>query len=204
MRTVQPDAVRGRRCWCLLFLLLLSSCSTAYHFRYRYTLIAPPGGAEGVEDERVRIQLSPAPESGVMQLTVMNKNDYSITVVWEQTHYIDPLGRRQPATETGMQWFFRPREWFVDETRIAPGDTLRTRVQPGEHQTYNPFTVSRSASGGIALSSAPRPLLPTSGNTRTVGQAYEGREFQFVLALRLGTDVTRYPFTFRVTDVEVQ
>ena len=188
----------------LLMLLSLSACSATYHFRYHYTLIAPPGGTEGIEDDQVRIQLSPAPESGIMQLAVVNKGAQAIAIVWGQTHYVDPFGRRRPATETGIQWFFRPREWVTDDTSIDPGQTFHARVQAGVHQTYNPFTVSRSASGDVTTSPAATPLLPTGGNARAVGQAYQGREFRFVLALRLGSDVTLYPFTFRITDVEVQ
>jgi hypothetical protein len=139
-----------------------------------------------------------------MRLAVVNKGAQAIAIVWEQTEYEDPFGRRRPATETGMQWFFRTREWFAEDTPISPGQTFEARLQAGAHQTYNPFTVSRSASGDVAVSTSPTPLLPTGGNTRTVGQAYQGREFRFILALRHGTDVTLYPFTFRITDVEVQ
>jgi hypothetical protein len=185
-------------------LLSLSACSPTYHFRYQYTLITPPGGADGVENDQVRIQLSPAPDSGIMQLAVVNKSPQPMAIVWDQTHYIDPFGRRRAASETGMQWFFRLREWFADDTSIDPGDTFRTRVQAGEHQAYNPFMLSRSVGGDVTVSTAAAPLLPTGSKARAVGQAYQGREFHFILALRLGTDVMLYPFTFRITDVAVQ
>lgn len=205
MVTRRPaTGARRFRLWGLLILLGLSACSSTYHFRYQYALVAPAGGTEGVEDDQVRIQVDPAPESGIVQLAMVNKSTQPVAIVWNQTHYVDPFGRRRPATETGMQWFFRTREWFADDTRIDPGQTFRTRIQPGEHQTYNPFSLSRSASGDVTVSTAANPLLPTGGNARAVGQAYQGREFQFILALRLGTDVTLYPFTFRITDVEVQ
>jgi hypothetical protein len=204
MPTRRLDALIRSRLWGLLILLSLSACSSTYHFRYQYALVAPSGGAEGIEDNQVRIQLYPAPENGLIQLVVANKSTQPIAIVWGQSHYIDPFGRRRPAMETGMQWFFRPREWFADDTQIDAGQTFRTRVQPGEHQTYNPFTVSRSASGEVTASTTATPLLPTGGNTRAVGQAYQGREFRFILALRLGSDVNLYPFTFRITDVAVQ
>jgi hypothetical protein len=204
MPTIRPYAVLRSCLWGCLILLSLSACSSTYHFRYRYALIAPSGSADGVDNEQVRIQLSPAPDTGIMQLAILNKSTQAIAIVWDQTHYVDPLGRRRPATETGMQWFFRPREWFADDTRIDPGQTFNARVQAGEHQLYNPFTLSRSASGDVAASTAAAPLLPTGATARTVGQAYQGREFRFVLALRQGTDVTLYPFTFRITSVEVQ
>jgi hypothetical protein len=102
-----------------------------------------------------------------------------------------------------MQWF-RPSQWWHENTHIAPGASLRLQVHPGERQYYNPFSVSRTASGQVAVSGAPQPLLPTTGKTRAVGEGYQGREFRFILALRLGTEVTPYPFTFRITEVEVQ
>jgi hypothetical protein len=204
MPTLRLDTVMRAFLCGLLMLLSLNACSSTYHFRYRYTLIAPSGSTTGVEDDRVRIQLSPAPENGVIQLTVVNKSAQAMAIVWSQTHYVDPLGRRRPATETGLHWLFRPREWFADDTPVHPGQTFQARVQAGEHQTYNPLTVSWSASGEVTASSAAAPLLPTGGNTRAEGQAYQGREFSFVLALRLGTDTMLYPFTFRITDVESQ
>jgi hypothetical protein len=204
MPTLRLDAVLRSALWGLLILLSLSACSPTYHFRYQYALIAPPGGTEGVENDQVRIQLSPTSESGIMQLAVVNKSPQAMAIVWDQTHYIDPFGRRRAASETGLQWFFRLREWFAEDTPIDPGDTFHTRVQAGERQEYNPFTLSRSASGDVTVSTATTPLLPTGGKARAVGQAYQGREFHFILALRLGTDVTLYPFTFRITDVAVQ
>ena len=80
--------------------------------------------------------------------------------------------------------------------------------QPTERATdrvsFNPFTVARSTAGEVTVSTAPQPLVPTSGNTPTLGQAYKGREFRFVLALLLDTGITPHTFTFRITDVEVQ
>ena len=71
-------------------------------------------------------------------------------------------------------------------------------------QTYNPVTVSRQASGEVTFSTSPRSLLPETGNTPAVGTTYQGQEFRFILALRIGSDITRYPFTFRITEVDVQ
>ena len=72
-----------------------------------------------------------------------------------------------------------------------------------ERASANPFIVSRSAEGNVAVSTAPQPLLPTGGKTPTIGQAYQGREFRFILALQLDAGVTPYTFTFRITNVEV-
>lgn len=196
--------LRSSRFCYLLVLLSLSGCSAAYHFQYHYTMVSPPGGTEGLENDQVRIYLMPEPTTGIIQLDVTNKSPRPITIDWQQTHYIDPLGRRIQATETGIQWFLRPREWVADNTRISPGKTLRIRVHPGGHQTYNPIGVSHTPEEGVTLSSSPRPLLPPSGSTPTIGKRYEGREFRFVLALHIATEVIQYPFAFRVTGVDVQ
>ena len=73
-----------------------------------------------------------------------------------------------------------------------------------ERASANPFIVSRSTGGEVAVSTTPQPLLPTGGNTPTLGQAYKGREFRFILALQFDAGVTPYTFTFRITNVEVQ
>jgi hypothetical protein len=155
---------------------------------------------EGIEDDQVHIQLSPDSAGGIMEITITNKSAQPLAIVWEQTHYIDPHGRRRQVTETGVRWFFR----FTDDTHIAPGAVLRTRVQSGSPQMYNPLTVSRTASGEVTLSSAPATLFPTTGDRAAVGKNYQGHEFRFVLALRHDTEVVQYPFTFRITNVEVQ
>jgi len=70
--------------------------------------------------------------------------------------------------------------------------------------SVNPLTVSRSTAGEVTVSTTPQPLLPPSGNTPSLGQAYKGREFRFILALLFDTGITSYSFTFRITDVTVQ
>ncbi|HET9866536.1 MAG TPA: hypothetical protein VFQ06_04540, partial [Nitrospira sp.] len=88
--------------------------------------------------------------------------------------------------------------------QIAPGREFRARIHAGSRQTYNPFTVSRQAGGAVHVSTSPRSLLPPSGDSSAVGEAYQGREFHFILAFRMGTEIVRYPFTFRITSVDVK
>jgi len=193
------------RLWlCVLLLMSLSACGRGYRFQYEYSLIEPHRGQEGVEDEHVRIILAPVAHQGLLSLVVVNKSSQPIMIVWEQTYYIDPRGHRQAASETGLGWFYRPQEWFTTGTPIAPGHEFRAQVQPGEHQTYNPLTVSQQASGAVSFSTSPGTLFPTTGHSPTVGKKYEGQEFRFVLGLRLGSEISSYPFTFRITNVNVQ
>jgi hypothetical protein len=180
------------------------ACSSTYQFQYQYTMIEPPGGSEGIEDDRVRIRLAPVPKRGTLNLVLNNKSTQAIAIDWEQTHFIDPFGRRQQANEVGSNWFLQPENWFSDRVAIAPGEAYRSQVQAGPHQSYNPFSITRQASGAVNVSSSHRSLFPTSGDTSDVGETYQGRTFQFILVLRAGGEDIRYPFTFRITDVEVQ
>ncbi len=189
---------------CLAVLLSMIACSSTYRFQYRYTMIEPPGGSEGVEDSRVRIRLAPVPNRGTINLALSNKGTRGVAIDWEQTHFIDPFGRRQQATEVGTNWFLRPANWFSDRVGVAPGETYRIQVQAGRHQSYNPFSITRQASGAVNISSQPRSLLPLSGENSDVGKTYQGRTFQFILALRVGEEDIRYPFKFRITDVSVR
>lgn len=188
----------------LAVLLSVIACSSPYRFQYRYTMIEPPGGSEGIEDDRVRIRLRPIPEQGTLDLALSNKSTQSIAIVWNKTRFVDPFGRRQQASEAGTSWFFRPMTWFSDRVAVAPGEQFRTRVQAGRHQSYNPFSITRQASGSVHVSSSPRSLLPTSGNTSAIGETYQGRTFQFMLVLRMGDEDIEYPFKFRITDVDVK
>ncbi len=197
---------RVQRWWlvCLAVLLSMVACSSTYRFQYRYTMIEPPGGSEGIEDDRVRIRLAPVPNRGTINLALINKGTQGIAIDWEQTHFIDPFGRRQQATEVGTNWFLRPANWFSDRVAIAPGETYRIQIQAGRHQSYNPFSITRQASGGVNVSSQPRSLLPLSGENSNVGKAYQGRTFQLILALRADEQDLRYPFKFWITQVDVQ
>ena len=199
--------IKRRPGWLLLgwaVLLSLTACSSAYRFQYRYTMVEPPGGSEGVEDERVRIRLAPASKRGLLNLALHNKGTQTLALDWGQTYFIDPHGRRQQATEVGVNWFLKPTNWVSDRVAVAPGQVYRMQVQAGPHQSYNPFSINRQASGAVDLSSAPRSLFPKAGASSEVGEVYRGRTFQFILGLRIGGEDIRYPFTFRITDVEAR
>ena len=189
---------------CLAVLLSMTACSSTYRFQYRYTMVELPGGSEGIEDERVRIRLSPVPDRGTLNLALSNKGTQGVAIDWQETHFIDTLGRRQQATEVGANWFLRPANWFSDRVAVAPGEAYRIQVQAGRHQSYNPFSISRQASGAVNVSSSPRSLMPLSGDNADVAKTYQGRTFQFILALRVGEEDIRYPFKFRITDVDVR
>jgi hypothetical protein len=88
------------------------------------------------------------------------------------------------------------------DPRVPAEEEFDSTARLQGHPAYNPVTVSRYSGGEVVLSSAPQPFLPTTGNTPTLGEAYKGREFQFILALRQETEVFMYPFTFRITTVE--
>jgi len=185
-------------------LLDLAGCSSAYRFQYYYVMTDPPGGSEGMQDENVRILIDPVPNKGLLDLVVMNKRTEPISIVWEQTYFVDPFGKRQQADEAGAGWFFRPQSWSFAGDQIAPGREFRARIHAGSRQTYNPLTVSRQVGGAVHVSTSPRSLLPLSGDSSAVGEAYQGREFHFIFALRMGAEIVRYPFTFRITSVDVQ
>ena len=224
--------------WCVDLYMTLSGCSGAYHFRYQYTMVTPDSGSGSIENDRVRIHVTPTPEVGVLQLAVMNKSTQPITIVWTQTQYVDPLGHVRPAINAGPIGLFGVSAWPAGGTIVVPGDTFQATIRPGGFRTarapslspyagqpdlrlppdpefqptgrptdrvsVNPLTVSRSTAGEVTVSTTPQPLLPTSGNTPSLGQAYKGREFRFILALLFDTGITSYSFTFRITDVTVQ
>ncbi len=90
------------------------------------------------------------------------------------------------------------------DLRLPPDPAYQPSGRPVERVSLNPLTVSRSTGGEVATSTAPQPLLPMSGNTLTLGQAYKGREFRFILTLLTESGLTPYTLTFRITDVDVQ
>jgi len=228
---------RWRWLWCVLVGVSLSACSATYHFRYQSTLLSTDSSRNGLDNERLRILVNPTDEVGVLQLHVMNKSAQPVTIVWNRTQYVDPLGHVRPAIDAGPIGLFGVPAWPSGGTIVVPGDTFQATVRPGGFRTarapslspyagqpdlrlppdpefqptgrptdrvsVNPLTVSRSTAGEVAVSTTPQPLLPTSGNTPGLGQAYKGREYRFILALLSDTRLTSYSFTFRITDVIV-
>ena len=70
--------IRGWQLVCLAILLSMSACSSTYRFQYRYTMIEPAGGSEGIEDDRVRIRLAPVPDRGTLNLALNNKGTHGV------------------------------------------------------------------------------------------------------------------------------
>jgi hypothetical protein len=121
-----------RLLWSILFLLALSGCQAAHRFEYDYALIAPISGTEGViEDDQARVRVVPTDEVGVVHLAVANKSPLPIVIVWSQSYYIDPLGYRRHALQTGGQQIIRSPGWFAEDMRIAAGGEVRITVRPG-------------------------------------------------------------------------
>src|SRR2546423_459316 len=106
MALSRSGSARMRWLWCGLVCVSLSACSAAYHFRYQYTLIAAAGSRGGIDNERLRILVTPTDEVGVLQLNIMNKSTQPITVVWTRTQYVDPLGHVRPAIDAGPTGLF--------------------------------------------------------------------------------------------------
>lgn len=132
LRCVQA---RAAWLWGLLVLVTLSGCSTPYQFRYHYDLVAPANSSDGIEDERVRVRVTPTAEAGVLQLTVFNKSSQPLTIAWDQTRYVDPFGAPRPTIEVESSGVFGPRPWPVDGTRVMPGETFQTSLRPAGLRT---------------------------------------------------------------------
>ena len=121
---------RALRLWCVVALVTLSGCTAPYQFRYHYTLVAPAGGSDSIEDERVRVRVTPTVETGVLELTVINKSLQPLTIVWDQTRYVDPFGHQRPTIEAEAGGFWWPRPWPVGGPQVALGEALQTTIRP--------------------------------------------------------------------------
>jgi hypothetical protein len=109
----------------------------------------------------------------------------------------------RPGGPTSQRLVYPSHSIGSVDPRVPAEEEFDTTARLQGHPAYNPFTVSRYAGGDIVVSSSPLPFLPTSGDTPTLGEAYKGREFRFVLALRQDRNVVLYPFTFRITAVAI-
>ena len=216
---------RGAWVWCVALAALLSSCSVAHRYHYDYTLKAPDKGVAGViENDQVRVQVTPTEALGVVQLAVTNKSLELVAVAWQESYFVNPHGHRHQAVNTD-QGIIRAPEASMREGAIAPGATWRGTVQPGGVPTtrplpteidqgslspvdrqlvLNPLTVTLYEGGEVALGSPASSFLPNAGNAPAVAEAYKGQEFHLVLGLQTGDDVTPYRFTFVITDVQVR
>ena len=206
---------------------LVVACSAPHEYSYDYALKASREPAAGVvENERLRVQVMPTAALGVVQVAVTNKSLEPVAVAWQETYFVNPHGHRHQAVDRD-QAVIRSPDASMREGGIAPGATWRGTVQPGgaptatprqaESSRYqgdlspvdrqlvlNPLTVTVYEGGEVALGSAVSSFLPNAGNAPELAEAYRDREFQLVLGLRAGDDVTPYRFDFVITDVQVR
>lgn len=110
----------------------------------------------------------------------------------------------RPGGTTGPRLARPSRSASNADPRVPAEEEFDTAARMHGQTAYNPFTVSRYAGGEVVISAAPLPFLPTSGDTATLGEAYKGREFRFILALRQDSRIITYPFIFRITAVEAK
>ena len=206
---------------------LVAACSAPHEYSYDYALQASGGPAEGVvENDRLRVQVVPTAALGAVHVAVTNKSLEPVAVAWRETYFVNPHGHRHQAVDRD-QAVIRAPDASMREGGIAPGATWRSTVQPGgapassprqteswRHQgdlspvdrqlVLNPLTVTVYEGGEVALGSAVSSFLPNAGNAPELAEAYRDQEFQFVLGLRAGDDVTPYRFDFVITDVQVR
>ena len=211
----------------LAFTALVVACSTPHQYHYDYALKASGKPAEGVtENDRLRVQVAPTAALGVVHVAVTNKSLEPVAVAWQDTYFVNPHGHRHQAVDRD-QAVIRAPDASMREGAIAPGATWRGTVQPGgapasrprqtESSRYqgdlspvdrqlvlNPLTVTVYEGGEVAVGSAASSFLPNAGNAPERAEAYRGQEFQLVLGLKAGDDVTHYRFDFVITDVQVR
>ena len=127
--------------WCVALAALLSSCSVVHRYHYDYTLKAPDKGVAGfIENDQVRVQVTPTEALGVVQLAVTNKSLEPVAVAWQESYFVNPHGHRHQAVNTD-QGIIRAPDASMREGDIAPGATWRVTVQPGGAQaTRQPHT----------------------------------------------------------------
>ena len=127
--------------WCVALAALLSSCSVVHRYHYDYTLKAPDKGVAGfIENDQVRVQVTPTEALGVVQLVVTNKSLEPVAVAWQESYFVNPHGHRHQAVNTD-QGIIRAPDASMREGDIAPGATWRVTVQPGGAQaTRQPHT----------------------------------------------------------------
>lgn len=125
--------------WCVALAALLSSCNTAHQYRYDYALKASGGRAEGViENDQVRVQVTPTAALGVVQMAVTNKGLEHVAVAWQESYFVNPQGHRHQAVNPN-QGIIRAPDAAMREGGIAPGATWRAIVQPGGAPTNRPL-----------------------------------------------------------------
>lgn len=220
-------------CWPLAVWLLLSGCHPAYRFQYQSTLIAPTNALEDAQvrilvtptTEVGVLQLTVANQS-LERLTIVWPQSRYIDPLGRTRPVVEtgPTGilSASPARGTPVEpgetvvtavrpggtsaprELKRSRHLGESDLHLPPEEQFHAAARPAGQITVNPFTVSRSSGGEVSSSTASTPLLPLTGATPATGQAYQGREFRFILALQRNTGVTPYAFTFRITGVDVR
>ena len=210
----------------LALSVIAVACTAPHQYHYDYELKTSGGTTEGViENDRLRVQVAPTTALGVVHVAITNKSLESVSVMWQETYFVNPHGHRHQAVNRN-QAVIRAPDASMREGGIAPGVTWRGTVQPGgapastprqaEPSRYerelspvdrqlvlNPLTVTVYEGGEVAFGASATSFLPSTGSTPQPAEAYKGQEFYLVVGLRSGDQVTSYRFDFVITEVRV-
>ena len=99
-----------------------------------------------------------------------------MAIVWDQTYYIDPFGRRRAATETGMHWFFRLREGSQTIPPLTRGKCSAPVCKRVNAKRTILYGVSFGWRGRLCLK-ATAPLLPTGDKAPQWGKHIKDENF---------------------------
>jgi hypothetical protein len=191
----------------LLFLLFTGCGVSRYTAEYEASLseVRRPADAEQrygakevtetdssytFEDEFVKSIWVPA--DGVFYVDIENKTENSIQIDWNQAAYVGPNGNSQRLIHGEVRRYQANQS--LPPTVIPAGGSVSKSIGSMEAFSGELFPVSYSTS-----------TTDTSGvaNFRQRVDAYEEREVQVLLPLKIEEEVNEYTFTFDVTDARV-
>jgi hypothetical protein len=145
------------------------------------------------EDGLVKIIWTPTAYDVAFELT--NKTDRSIRILWDQAEFIDLEGTSHRVVHADLDQ--AEADEFQEPAQVEPASTYRDAMFPAGSYVYRSGNWHK------------KPLLPSMSVSRQASgieeQASEfvGKSFQIKLPLEVDDTASRYVFTFKVSDVEV-
>ena len=184
-----------------LAMLLLAGCGVSYKFALKKPL---PSDRIAFEDESIVVSFDVRHKE--IYLTLVNKTDEAIHIVWDGSSYVDAEGVSHKVLhkeQDSLDGYNRYQELRKQSpSSIGPGSELNDYIFPVDHIVITTESDTTGSGSEARMTSTTttfnrKPLLPQLlENARKI----VGKSLKVSLALQINGSARQYDFEFEIAD----
>lgn len=124
-------------------------------------------------------------------LILKNKTAKSMSIIWDQSVFIDPEGFCYGVIPSGIKYLDKDR--FTKPTKIVGKKMVSKRILPGDFVTFD------TQHGWVENAYLPKYSHGDLSSFSKMVSSYKGKEIIVLLAIQYEGQVTEYSFIFEIT-----